>query len=152
MINDVRGGYFRVCRDAFSYSYGQNWPQKLGIPRVDGALMPQFGAPGGDRYQASGIYGLIGNGQSRAVNETLSFRDDLTKIVGTHSFKKGYELLHFRLNSTVTNRPSGAFYFDNMTAWLQANGQPPPTTGTTFPDFLPAYVLEPFFDPALTSP
>src|SRR5207249_680448 len=128
-INDVRVGYFRVRNDQFSYSAGGNWPQQLGIPNVSGALMPQFGCPCGDRYQASGIYGLTGNGNNRSITETLSFRDDLTKIVGRHAFKMGYELLHFRLNSTVTNRPSGAFYFDGMTAGLQANGQPVPNTG-----------------------
>ncbi len=151
MINDVRVGYFRVRRDVFSYSSGGNWAQKLGIPNVDGALMPQFGAPGGDRYQASGEYGLIGNGNSRAINETVSFRDDVTKIWGTHSFKTGYELLHFRLNSTVTNRPSGSFYFDNMTAGLQGNGQPVPNTGNTFAGFLLGYVREAYFDSELTS-
>src|SRR5206468_1556973 len=135
----------------FSYSAGGNWPQQLGIPNVSGELMPQFGASGGDRYQASGIYGLIGNGNSRSIYETLSFRDDLTKIHGTHAFKMGYELLHFRLNSTVTNRPSGAFYFDSMTAGLQANGQPVPNTGNTFAAFLFGSVREAFFDAELTS-
>ena len=150
-INDVRVGYYRIRYDTFSYSAGGNWPQQLGIPNVSGALMPQFGAPGGDRYQASGIYGLTGNGNSRRIYETLSFRDDLTKIWGTHAFKMGYELLHFRLNSTSTNRPSGAFYFDNMTAGLLANGQPVPNTGNTFAGFLFGSVREAFFDAEQTS-
>ena len=151
MVNDMRAGYYRVRNDGFSYSSGGNWPQQLGIPNVDGALMPQFGAPGGDRYQASGIYGLVGNGNSRSINETLSFRDDLTKVSGTHAFKMGYELLHFRLNSTVTNRPSGAFYFDGMTAGLQPNGQAVPNTGNTFAGFLLGSVREAYFDAELTS-
>ncbi len=150
-INDARVGYYRVRGDGFSYSSGGNWAQQLGIPNVDGALMPQFGAPGGDRYQASGIYGLIGNGNYRNITETISFRDDLTKIHGTHAFKMGYELLHFRLNSTVTNRPSGAFYFDGMTAGLQANGQPVPNTGNTWAGFLFGSVREAYFDAELTS-
>ncbi len=150
-INDARVGYFRVRNDTFSYSAGQNWAQKLGIPNVSGALMPQFGAPGPDRYGQSGLYGLTGNGASRNINETISFRDDLTKIVGAHSFKMGYELLHFRLNSTQTNRPSGAFYFDNMTAGLQPNGQPVNNTGSTWAGFLLGYVREAYFDAELTS-
>ncbi|MDQ6700726.1 MAG: carboxypeptidase-like regulatory domain-containing protein, partial [Acidobacteriota bacterium] len=92
MVNDVRAGYYRVRNDQFSYSAGGNWPQKLGIPNVDNALMPQFGAPGGDRYGASGVYGLTGNGNSRNIRETWSLRDDLTKIWGKHAFKAGYEL------------------------------------------------------------
>ena len=150
-INDVRLGYYRVRNDQFSYSAGGNWPQKLGIPNVDNALMPQFGAPGGNRYQASGIYGLIGNGNSRNIRETWSFRDDLTKIWGKHAFKAGYELLYFRLNSTVTNRPSGAFYFDDTTAGLRPDGTPVPNTGNTFAGFLFGSVREAFFDAELTS-
>ena len=150
-INDARVGYFRVRNDTIAYSYGQNWPAQLGIPRVDGSLMPQFGAPGGTRYDQSGIYGLIGNAPSLSINETLSFRDDLTKVVGSHAFKMGYELLHFRLNSAFANRPSGAFYFDGMTAALQPNGQPVPNTGNTFAGFLMGYVREAYFDSVLTS-
>ncbi len=150
-INDARVGYFRVRNDTVSYSQGGNWPQQLGIPNVDNTLMPQFGAPGGTRYDQSGIYGLIGNGPSRNINETISFRDDLTKVVGKHAFKMGYELLRFRLNSTTTNRPSGAFYFDTMTAGLQPNGQPVPNTGNTFAGFLFGYVREAYFDAELTS-
>ena len=57
--------------------------------------MPQFGAPGGDRYQASGIYGLIGNGNSRSIYETLSFRDDLTKVHGTTRVQNGLRVVAF---------------------------------------------------------
>ena len=151
MINDARVGYYRRRNDQFSYSADQNWAQQLGIPGVSGALMPQFGAPGGDRYSDSGLWGLIGNGNNRQINETISFRDDLTKVRGTHAFKAGYEILHFRLNSTVTNRPSGAFFFDSMTAGLQPNGATIPNTGSTWAGFLLGSVRQAQFDAELTS-
>ena len=156
LINDLRVGYFRVRNDTIAYSLGQNWPQKLGIPNVDGSLMPQFGLATGldrtnQRYTPESLYGLMGNGPSRSVNETISFRDDFTKVIHAHAFKMGYELLHFRLNSTVTNRPSGAFGFDQMTAGLQPDGQPVPNTGNTFAGFLLGYVREAYFDSELTS-
>lgn len=149
-VNDVRAGYLRRRNDGFSYSADKNWAQTLGIPGVSGALMPQFG--GGDRYSAEGIYGLTGNGNNRLINETLSFRDDLTKIHGTHAFKMGYEWLRFRLNSTVTNRPSGSFFFDGMTANLQpTNAATVPNTGNTFAGFLLGSVRQAQFDAELTS-
>lgn len=151
MVNDARVGYYRRRSDQFSYSADQNWAQQLGIPGVSGALMPQFGAPGPDRYSDSGLWGLIGNGNNRQINETISFRDDLTKIRGTHAFKVGYEILHFRLNSTVTNRPSGAFFFDGMTAGLQPNGASIPNTGSTWAGFLLGSVRQAQFDAELTS-
>ena len=151
MVNDARVGYYRRRNDQFSYSSGQNWAQQLGIPGVSGELMPQFGAAGADRYGDSGLWGLVGNGNNRLINETVSFRDDLTKIHGTHAFKMGYELLHFRLNSTVTNRPSGAFFFDGMTAGLLPNGATSPNTGSTWAGFLLGSVRQALFDSELTS-
>ena len=151
MVNDARVGYYRRRNDQFSYSAGENWAQQLGIPGVSAELMPQFGASGADRYGESGLWGLIGNGNNRQINETISFRDDLTKIHGTHSFKAGYELLRFRLNSTVTNRPSGAFFFDGMTAGLQPNGASLPNTGSTWAGFLLGSVRQALFDSELTS-
>ena len=58
----------------------------------------------------------------------------------------GYELLHFRLNSTVTNRPSGAFFFDGMTAGLLPNGATAPNTGSTWAGFLLGSVRQALFD------
>jgi hypothetical protein len=149
LVNDARIGYYRTRNDTFAFSFGQNWPQQLGIPNVNGDLMPQFGS--GDRYSPDGIYGLIGNGPNRDIRETFSIRDDLTKIHGAHAFKMGYELLHFCLNSTSTNRPSGAFYFDQMTAGLQPSGLPVPGTGNTFAGFLLGAVRQASFDAELTS-
>jgi hypothetical protein len=151
MVNDARVGYYRRRNDQFSYSAGKNWAQQLGIPGVAPDLMPQFGASGADRYGDSGLWGLIGNANNRQINETISLRDDLSKTVGTHSFKAGYELLRFRLNSTVTNRPSGAFYFDGMTDGLQPNGASLPNTGSTWAGFLLGTVRQSVFDAELTS-
>ena len=82
-----------------SPSYGENWAQQLGIPNISGDLMPAFGS--GDRNSPTSIYGMSGAAPNRNVNETISFRDDLSFIRGTHAFKMGYELLRFRLNSAV---------------------------------------------------
>src|SRR5260370_8358331 len=151
MINAARAGYFRRRNDTIAYSFGKNYGQILGIPTISGALMPHFGS--GARYSAEGIYGLIGNAPSREINETLSFRDDLTKIHGTHAFKAGYEWLRFRLNRTETNRPSGNFAFDGMTAALKPDGLGSivPNTGNTFAGFLLGSVLQAQFDAELTS-
>ena len=81
------------------------------------------------------MYGLTVPGPSRTVRETLSFRDDFSKIVGTHAFKAGYEILYFRANYFQLGQPSGIFQFDNMTAGLQANGQPVPNTGNLLAGF-----------------
>jgi hypothetical protein len=149
IVNDIRAGYYRYRRDKAVPSYGKNWPAQLGIPNVDASLLPSFGT--GDQFSPSSIYGLTVSGPSVRIGETLSFRDDLSVVRGRHAFKMGYEVLRFRLNYSETNRPSGDFRFDNMTAGLQANGQPVPNTGNTFAGFLLGSVRAAQFDSELAS-
>jgi hypothetical protein len=148
IVNDARVGYYRRSGKTEVPSFNQNWAQKLGIPNVDEALMPAFGS--GDRYGASSIYGIFGATPSRQVNETLSFRNDLSYIRGTHAFKAGYEVLRFRLNNANLANPV-QFSFNNVTAGLQDNGQPVPNTGNTFAGFLTGYVEQAVFRSELTS-
>jgi hypothetical protein len=139
-VNDARVGYFRNRNDKRVPSWGQNWPQTLGIPNVPQDLMPRFN-----------VYGLTVSGPNRRIGETLSFREDLTKIRGTHAFKMGYEVLRFRLNSTSTTYPSGNYNFGGMTAGLQAAGNTVPNTGNDFAGFLMGYVSQATFQAELTS-
>src|SRR5262249_53332551 len=74
------------------------------------------------------MYGLTVPGPSRSVRETFSLRDDFSKMVGTHAFKMGYEVLDFRANYFQLGQPSGIFQFDNMTAGLQPSANPVPNT------------------------
>src|SRR3954453_5505164 len=98
--------------------------------------MPSFSATAasgtGTAPALNTMYGLTVPGPSRTVRETYSFRDDFSKMYGTHAFKMGYELLNFRGNFFQLGTPSGIFQFDNMTAGLQPNGQPVPNTGNLF--------------------
>lgn len=139
-INDARVGYFRWRYDFRVPSYGQNWPQKLGIPNVAPDLMPRFN-----------VYGLTVSGPYYRIGETLSFRDDLTKVVGSHAFKAGYELLRLRLNVMNVPYPSGNFDFSGMSAGLQAGGATVPRTGNTFAGFLLGYVRQATFSNGLTT-
>ena len=145
MVLDMRAGYNRFALEREVPSFDQDWPQQLGIPNVPGALIPAFAtAPvaTANRDRPETLYGLHVSGPRRQVDETLSYRADLTKVLGTHSFKMGYEILRFRLNSSQVDTPSGQFYFDNMTAGLQPGGQPVPNSGNTFAGFLLGYVRQ----------
>ncbi len=140
MINDARVGFFRWRYDKRVPSWGQNWPQKLGIPNVPQDLMPRFN-----------VFGLTVSGPYRRIGETLSFRDDLTKIVGRHAFKMGYELLRLRLNVISTTYPSGNFQLSGNSTGLQPNGASMPRTGNSFACFLLGYVRQATFESELTS-
>ncbi len=138
-LNDIRVGYYRARNDTIVPSYNQDWAGTLGIPNVSPLLMPSFSsvmASGtGSAPALNTMYGLTVPGPSRTVRETYSLRDDFSRMVGTHAFKLGYELLNFRANYFQLGQPSGVFQFDNMTAGLQPNGQPIPNTGNLFAAF-----------------
>ncbi|MEZ5400290.1 MAG: TonB-dependent receptor [Bryobacteraceae bacterium] len=148
VVNDARVGYYRRLNQTVVPSFNENWAQKLGIPNVSESLMPGFGD--NSRYSSSSIYGIYGATPSRLVNETISFRDDLSYIRGLHALKFGYELLRFRLNSAIPANPVN-FSFANVTADLQTSGQPVPNTGNTFAGFLTGYVASAQFRSELTS-
>jgi hypothetical protein len=150
LINDARVGYMRARNDRLVPSYNKNYGQILGIPNISPALMPMFSSST-DQTSIESLYGMYITGPLRNIGESISFRNDLTKIMGRHAFKMGYELVHLRQNSTVTNIPSGQFLFDNMTAGLQPTGNPVPRTGNTFAGFLFGAVRQATFDAELTS-
>jgi hypothetical protein len=150
LVNDARLGYARFRNDRFVPSYGKNYGQILGIPNIDAALMPGFGT--GDQMTPDSIYGLsLATGPTRTIGETISFRDDLTKVYGKHAFKVGYDLVRFRQNAWSTGQPSGLFSFASMTAGLQTGGQPVPATGNTFAGFLLGAAQSVTFTQPLTS-
>jgi hypothetical protein len=134
LVNDARIGYYRQWSQKLVPAFGKDYGKLLGIPNISSAMLPSFGS-----------------GPNRSVNETLTLRDDLTKMWGTHAFKMGYELLRLRMNNTRTNFPSGDFRFDLMTAGLQGNGNPVPATGNTFAGFLLGWVRQGQFDQELAS-
>jgi hypothetical protein len=148
VVNDARVGYTRRRSQLEVASYQQNWAQTLGIPNVTADLFPAFGS--GNRNGPESIYGMSGATPSRNVNETLSFRDDLSYIRGTHAFKMGYDLLRLRLNSAVIAHPV-RFDFSGSTQGLTPEGIAAANTGSPFAGFLTGYVTSATFTTELTS-
>ncbi|MBL8233783.1 MAG: TonB-dependent receptor [Bryobacterales bacterium] len=150
VVNDARVGYTRRFSELQVTNFGKNWAQQLGIPNVNAELMPAFGPAGDNGITPSSIYGLSGAAPNRNVNETVSFRDDLSYIRGKHAFKMGYELLRFRLNSAVLANPV-RFDFGGSTTGLEATGIATGNTGSPFAGFLTGYVTAATFTSELTS-
>jgi hypothetical protein len=150
IINDARVGYYRRWNITEIPRYGENWSQLLGIPNSSLNLVPGFGGSSTDRYSAETIYGIYGNQPSQLINETLSFRNDLSIIKGTHAFKTGYEVLRFRLNNAVPTY-AALYSFNGSTAGVNPNGSLIANTGNTFAGFLTGYVSQAQFRADLTS-
>jgi hypothetical protein len=154
-LNDIRLGYFRARNDTVVPSYNQNWAGTLGIPNDSPLLMPSFSSVAasgtGTAPALNTMYGLTVPGPSRTVRETFSIRDDFSRVVSTHAFKTGYELLYFRANYFQLGQPSGIFQFDNMTAGLQPTGNPVPNTGNLLAGFELGYAAAASFNSYLTT-
>lgn len=149
LFNDARIGYFRKFGRTVVPSYGKDYGTLLGIPNISPDLLPSFGS--GDQMSPGSIYGLTVSGPNQTVMETFTLRDDLSKVVGTHVFKMGYEWMRFRENATQRTTPSGAFSFAGMTAGLQSNGVVQPRTGNDFAGFLLGQVSQAQFTKQLAS-
>ncbi len=148
VVNDARVGYTRRWNELQVTNYGKNWPQTLGIPNIPGDLMPAFGS--GDRNSPNSMYGLSGASPNYNVNETVSFRDDLSYIRGRHAFKMGYDLLRFRLNSAVIANPV-RYDFSGATVGLLPSGVAIGNTGSPWAGFLTGYATSATFTNELTS-
>src|SRR5712691_11727366 len=113
LINDLRVGFARQYFTFISASYGQNMPQKLGLPAsVPADLFPivNFG------------FTAIGNGTVGARGSlNWDFTDIVTKIKGSHTMKVGWEHRLLRGNNRQSGQPSGSFTFNsNLTTNPQA--------------------------------
>jgi len=145
-LNDMRVGFYRIRNDTFVPSYNKDWAAQLSIPNDSPLLFPSFSgtmATGNSTAPAlNTAYGLTVDGPSRQIRQTITFRDDFSKIVSTHAFKMGYEYLHFQANYFQLGKPSGVFQFDDMTAGLRPDGTAVPNTGNLFAGVELGYVRQ----------
>lgn len=127
LLNELRIGMARQQFPFQSASFGQDWPQKLGLPAsVPNAVFPAISN------------GFVGGGIG---NPTVGFRGALTwdvtntatLVVGNHSLKIGAEYRLLFGNNYQTSAPSGSF---NFSAGLTGNPQNQTGTGSTYADFL----------------
>jgi hypothetical protein len=125
LINELRIGVARQNFPFQSASYGQDWPQKLGLP----SSVPNT------------VFPTIANGYTSLGNPTVGFRGALTwdvtntatLLLGAHSVKIGAEYRLLFGNNYQTSAPSGSF---NFSAGLTGNPQSQTGTGSTYADFL----------------
>jgi hypothetical protein len=128
MVNDFRASYYRYNRKTDSITYMQDYASKLGISGLPKDAMPGIW-PGGFTESLN-----VGNPTTN-VEEIITVKNDVSRIVGKHSFKWGYELMRYRQNQYDLGNPDGSFNYTG-TAGLRTNGTGLPNTGNTFANFL----------------
>jgi hypothetical protein len=124
-INEVRFGFNRRHRTRRPPTQDENWAQQLGIPNVSGETFPDFRDANRSRY-----YNFGPGGFEEQLAQDYTFQNNLTKIVGKHTLKFGYELIRTTYNAQIESLPSGLY--------IMAGTERPftPNTGNRFANLL----------------
>ncbi len=141
VINEFRLGANRRKDSRTPQGYDEDWGGQLGIPGISPVTFPSlFDSTGAAFYGAS-----MPGGRNYDVTESNSLQDNVTFIVGQHTFKAGYELLRTRANTSVASLPAGVYRFGGT-------GFPfTPNTGNDFAAFLLGSVVRADFNTALAN-
>lgn len=128
MINEFKGNVTRQNLPFLHPSFGQNWPDKLGMP----AILPRDLFP---RVEIGGMLPLGANPTSAGIRaqHTIQFADSLSIVHGRHTIKAGIDQRWFRLNWFLRRNISGNFQFG---AGLTNDPQRPAGTGIGMATFL----------------
>jgi hypothetical protein len=116
LISETRLSYYRSFSPNAWPSFGTDYGALLGIPNIGKGSMPNI----------TGIPYV--NNPSTNVQESMNFKEDVSKLSGKHAFKMGYDLMRFRGNSYTTTNNAGTFTLTG-TNGLQASGNAIPNTG-----------------------
>src|ERR1700691_1319979 len=111
-LNELRGGYYR-------FDYADVVPANPALPSSYGftGIAPQNTSLPGYPYVAIGNF-VIGNsyeGPQPRVDTNLSYSDNFTKIVRTHSLKFGATYEQFRVDNPFSYLNNGSFSFEGGT-------------------------------------
>ena len=125
LINEVRVGWNRRHRTAEPPTQGQDWAKQLGIPNASPETFPDILNPSGGRY-----YNLGPGGRNEQIAGDISFQNNLTKVVGKHTLKFGYEVVRTSYDSYLESFPSGRYFMGGTDFPFR------PNTGNAFASFL----------------
>ncbi|MGH9657739.1 MAG: TonB-dependent receptor domain-containing protein, partial [Bryobacteraceae bacterium] len=128
LINEIKGNITRQNLPFLHPSFDQNWPEKLGYPRI----IPQ------DQFPPIVITGLLGIGSDgfsggKRAQHNVQLADSLTWVRGKHQIKFGVDQRWIRLNWVNRLNPSGRF---NFSSGLTNDPQRPAGTGIGLATFL----------------
>jgi hypothetical protein len=115
MVNDLRFTYIRRSFHSISGGLGGDYPSKLGLKGVPETAFPQF--------VSAGFSSLGTNAQERQQFpiEQHQVVDNITKILGGHTLKFGFEARRSRNHEFNLQTVSGAFNFSTLPTGLPGN-------------------------------
>lgn len=115
-LSETRLNYYRFRNDTTWPGFGTDFGKLLGIPNVGSGSMPVV----------TGIPNVAN--PSLNVEETINFKEDVSRLSGKHAFKFGYDLMRLRRNNYTRDNNAGTFNLAG-TGGLNPNGSGIPNTG-----------------------
>ncbi|MGA8593783.1 MAG: carboxypeptidase regulatory-like domain-containing protein [Bryobacteraceae bacterium] len=129
LINEFQIGYQRRDDTVYPVTANQGWAEILGIPGVGPQTFPGFV----EQNSTGSSFNWTANpgGGSRTLNEDFTLADNMTKVIGLHTVKWGYQGILQRENDITATQPSGIFNFSTAGSGLPFT----PNTGNSFASF-----------------
>ncbi len=121
MISETRINYYRFRNDTTWPGYGADFGSLLGIPNIAVGSMPRI------MNNNNNAVPFVQN-PSLNVEETINFKEDVSKLSGKHAFKAGYDLMRLRRNVPTFDNSAGEFSLSG-TNGLTASGASTPGSG-----------------------
>ena len=143
VINEFRTAYQRRTDTQTPLLSNQGWANTLGIPGVGPATFPGFVSTSGTSVTWTANPG----GFNRVLQDNFEFADNVTKVIGVHAIKVGYQGLRMRENDVASSQPSGVYNFSGAGSGLPFT----PNTGNSFASFLLGAVDNATFTTLLTN-
>ena len=133
LLNHLVLGGDGMKNQAYTNTLGDGWDARLGITGLpaDPGMFPAVNFSGG----TAAPLGLGGTNYSRNVSSRLSLNDNLTWVLGRHTFKFGLNLIRERYSSFEGGGAAGVFGFSNLTT-SQPNSSNYNSWGSSFASFL----------------
>ena len=110
-FNEMRIGYSRRANQTIAWGAGGNWPQTLGIPGIPQTTFPELQVGFGVTYNSPNYY----------EGDETTFQENLTKVMGPHNLKVGYEVVREKYDAANGVLPSGSYNFGG-TCQVSATG------------------------------
>ena len=110
LVNDFAAHYTR-------FNYQAVFPQKAVLPSSAGfAINPQDTSGAGLPFMGVTSYFSLGfstNGPQPRIDQVIQADDNISKTVGHHSFKFGYDGRRFNVSNPFSNSNNGSYSFNN---------------------------------------
>jgi len=138
-LNEFRFGVSHHLGDRMPFGAGFTSPSLLGIPAIPDCLSSIPDTANGTKCGTPGVavngYNNFGNGGMLYEPSTgLHFSDSLSKLMGKHSLKAGFQADHYSIDNYQPNGVTGSFTFNGKATNSTGGGSG--VGGNPFADYL----------------